>query len=146
MKLVLPVAQRPQPARAFLARLLAGGVAPDDREHDDRAHDDEAHHRVVEHREGVERLPLLLDVLLVARVRGAALLEPRAGLDAHDSGLPRGPGWTRPARADADVSSRSSLPSVSPDGDEATPRRTTSQRCRPISAKIAPGAASMCIE
>src|SRR5581483_1143496 len=112
------------------------------------AHDDEAHHRVVEHRVRVERLPPLLDVLLVARVLRAACLQARARLRDHGCGLPRMVGATRPARPGGGGSgSMCSAPAASFDhGGDETPRRTTRYRWRPIRAKIAPGATSMCSE
>src|SRR5262249_36134594 len=117
-------------------------------EGDDHDDDDEAHHRVVEHREREERLPALLDVLLVLRVLGAARLQGGARLRDHGCGLPRIVGETSPARGGAaGASSTASPPAASFDhGGEETPSRTTRYRCSPISAKIRPGATSMCSE
>ena len=67
------------------ARLDPVGVpVPDHGQADDHEHDDESHDRVVQHREGVERLPLLLDVVLVPRVLLAAqLAEIQGAITSH---------------------------------------------------------------
>src|SRR2546430_1747537 len=81
---------RPEPAGRV--RDLTRGVLPDDGEPDDHSDDDEAHHRVVEHRVREERLPVILDVLLVALERRAPLLEPRAHVPGRLSLPPGGAG------------------------------------------------------
>ena len=139
--------------RAEPPRLGAGVVArdrplPDAGEPDDHDDHDQAHHRVVEHRVREERLPRLLDVLLVARVlrRGApggSGSASRSRLGPPARGRRDQAACAPPAAAPRHVS----RPAASFDqGGDDTPRRITRYRCSPISAKISPGATSMCSE
>ena len=108
--------------------------------------DDERHHRVVEHRVRVERLAALLDVLLVLLEDAAALDDAVAG---HQSVSParREPGQAlAPRLICVGLPFSGPVPAASFDhGGEVTPSRITRYRCRPISAKIAPGISSMWI-
>ena len=139
------VVELAEPARLAGVVVARRRVLPDDREPDDHADDDERHDRVVPHRVREERLPALLDVLLV-------LLEDPAALDDRGRWPSASPPAAMPGKAGAlaVAASRSSssgpVPAASFDhGGDVTPSRTTRYRCSPISAKIEPGISSMWI-
>src|SRR5579862_3305799 len=100
---------------------------PDRRKPDDHGHDDHAHHRVVEHRVGVERLPALLDVLLVARELRALLVAVRGDGHYFDPPAPRATGLVSPDGSGLEpLPSTRSRPASSFDhGGEVTPSRMT---------------------
>src|SRR4029450_93000 len=122
----------PEPAGVLVRRPFVGRELPDERERDDEGDHDQAHHRVVEHRVRVERLPALLDVLLVPLVLRPALLEaPRR----HYFFAPLETGAMSPEPAGGGGPGCSLPASFGDQGGDVTPTRTTSQRWSPIKAK-----------
>ena len=90
---------------------------------------------------GTVGIPTILLILLLAPLDRGAPVAP--GRRRHQR-PPREPARRRPRRAPVSGVSGRSLPAASGDhGGDETPSRTTIQRCRPISAKIAPGSSSM---